>query len=666
VLPAVSLWVDRALIAVALIGSCVLFLPSAGDPVNIVKLTLVVSCALLLGAAVGIRALRSRIASVPWGPAAGIIAALGVAFCVSALAAPLRTGALLGAYGRNSGLLAYASALVLSFGALRALTARSAWVLLVSLMAAGAFTAGYGLLQYAGWDPIHWNNPFNPIIASLGNPDFASGYLGICVPAAAWGALESTWARPWRVVAAFVASGCLAAALLSSAVQGPLAAAAGLAVLATAALLQRGWLTRTRLVALLAAIGLLAAGLVGAGLRAQGPLANQFSGISYHARTWYWHGAITMWQRRPLQGVGLDMYGLYWRRDRPIASVRPLGGTGFSDAAHSVPLQHLAEGGLLLAGTYLAFVAVTAVFLVRGLRRLVGPDRMLLGGLGGAWLAYQVQSLVSIDQVPLLVTNFVLAAGVLVVAGGVTLREQRLPGAVKPVTPPAARSGKRGKPLAPRVRTPTPIDAVAAAVLAIAAIVGIWHAARPLRASTAFYDGEVGLAHGNGDAAKAGYDRAVALEPNVGLYRAKLGDLFTQAHQNALALQAFRVAFARDRTQVAAGVNAGRLAEATGDLPLARRMFTEAADLDPFNAATLVELAGFETRHGDAAKSQQLLSTKLRALPNEATLWAALGDALAKLGDKTAAVEAYHRALAIKSDDPTALAGLAALGSTSG
>ena len=38
------------------------------------------------------------------------------------------------------------------------------------LVLGGLFTATYGLFQRLGIDAIHWTNPFNPIIASLGPP----------------------------------------------------------------------------------------------------------------------------------------------------------------------------------------------------------------------------------------------------------------------------------------------------------------------------------------------------------------------------------------------------------------------------------------------------------------------------------------------------------------
>ena len=233
---------------------------------------------------------------------------------------------------------------------------------------------------------------------------------------------------------------------LSSAVQGPIAAAAGLAVVALALTLDLS--VRRRNAGLLTLGTLAGAGLVVllGGAAGFGPARPFFTGISYDARTWYWGAALKMWHRSPLTGIGMDSYGLYWRRDRPLANPRTVGGDAYSDSAHSVPLQHLAQGGLLLAAAYVFFLVVVSVALVRGFIRLRGQERLLLAGLGGAWVAYQVQSLVSIDQVPLLVLNFTLGAGVIVASGSARLRVIRLPGAL-PVVERGARPQGQAAPV---------------------------------------------------------------------------------------------------------------------------------------------------------------------------------------------------------------------------
>src|SRR3954452_18714654 len=233
------LTVERVAVTAAVVLTGTLFLPSLADPVNVVKLTALLLCALAAVAAAAVRICDERIVRLPTNPAAWAGAALLLALVITTITAPTTTTAVVGTYGRNSGLLAYVAAIALFLLGARAWTATTVPILLIGATLAGLATASYGLLQYEHVDPIHWNNPFNPIIGSLGNPDFAAAFLGICVPAAVWGCLWNRWALPWRVASGLVGALCFLAALLSSAIQGPAAAAVGLLVLAAAWSLER-------------------------------------------------------------------------------------------------------------------------------------------------------------------------------------------------------------------------------------------------------------------------------------------------------------------------------------------------------------------------------------------------------------------------------------------
>lgn len=673
----VPLALDRVLVAAAVALTAIVFLTDTADPVNIPKLAVLLLLALALPAVAAVRGIRTRRLVLPWGLPALAALLLAGAFTLSALVAPQLHTALLGATGRNSGLYAYLAALTLYLSVLRAGGPAGTRAVAFGLLAGGTFTAAYGLLQFLGVDAIAWSNPFNPIIATLGNPDFASAYLGITAPVAVWGALWTGWAPVLRALSGAVALLALVVAALSSAVQGPIAAAAGLAVVALALTLDLSPSRRRLALAALGGAAALGVGVLGLGAAGAGPARPFFTGISYDARTWYWTAALRMWQRRPLTGIGLDSYGLYWRRDRPLANPRTVGGDAYSDSAHSVPLQHLAEGGLLLAAAYLLFVAVVLVALVRGLHRLAGQERLLLGGLGGAWAAYQVQSLVSIDQVPLLVVNFVLGAAVVVAAGAARTREVTLPGALPAAAPPPAaqrarpakrgRSAARGRPPArgrgpvPRRRPVTAADAALLGAVGTATAVAMWLSLTPLRANLAAHDGDLALSRGDGTAALADFTRAIDLEPRFGPYRTRLAQTYNLGKRQQQALDAFETAWRVDHAEIGALRTAGRLAESLQQYDRARRLYAEALAVDPINSATVLDWATFQLRHGSAAAARERLNRAVADLPGDAGLWAALGDARGVFKDTAGARAAYQRALALDPQNATATTGLAKL-----
>lgn len=97
----------------------------------------------------------------------------------------------------------------------------------------------------------------------------------------------------------------------------------------------------------------------------------------------------------------------------PPGDVVHYGWRVFADAAHSVPLDMAAGGGLPLLGTYLMLVGFVGRRLLKGLFELKGERLHLLGGFGGVWTAYQAQSLVSIDMSFLAALHFLSAGAIL-------------------------------------------------------------------------------------------------------------------------------------------------------------------------------------------------------------------------------------------------------------
>jgi hypothetical protein len=324
-------------------------------------------------------------------------------------------------------------------------------------------------------------------------------------------------------------------------------------------------------------------------------------------------------------------------------------------------MQHLAQGGLLLAAAYLFFIGVVVWALVSGLRRREGQDRLLLAGVGGAWVAYQIQSVVSIDQVPLLLLNYVMGAGVLVAAGVRTKREVRLPGALAAPTP-----GRGRKVRAPTTRKVTGTDYALWGALTVLATVALWFCLIPLRANHAAYTAAVASRAGDSTRAIDDLQHAVDLEPSVGVYRTSLGQEFERANQPAAARAAYAGAFDHDPTEVNAGLVAAQMASEAGDIPDARRLFDKALAYDPSNVTTIVQWAVFERNHDGAQTSLARLEQAVRDLPREGKIWVALGDTRQTLKDLPGARAAYQQAQAVEPGNTQAAEALKKLDADSG
>jgi tetratricopeptide (TPR) repeat protein len=171
-------------------------------------------------------------------------------------------------------------------------------------------------------------------------------------------------------------------------------------------------------------------------------------------------------------------------------------------------------------------------------------------------------------------------------------------------------------------------------------------------------DGERLLAEGDGNAALDAYEHASDLMPGQPIYWMRQGSLYSQVQQPGLARSAYAKASERDRYDTNALRQAATFAEQEQDLAAARAQFDRLVELDPLGSESLLAAARFELRHGGAEKARQLLEPVVRALPDEAALWATLGDARAVLGDTQPARDAYERALALNPDESVATDGL--------
>jgi hypothetical protein len=142
-------------------------------------------------------------------------------------------------------------------------------------------------------------------------------------------------------------------------------------------------------------------------LQNKGPLASFIYEASIKARGDYWAAGWKMTTLHPWFGVGFDGYGDWYRRTRTLESVLSSNKDVTTDAAHNVFLDISSSGGFPLLLIYLILVIYTLISAIRVLKRSREFNAPFVAIFAG-WVAYQVQSLISINQLGLAIWGWVL------------------------------------------------------------------------------------------------------------------------------------------------------------------------------------------------------------------------------------------------------------------
>jgi O-antigen ligase len=310
-----------------------------------------------------------------------------------------------GTFGRATGFVAYASLTFLLVAAVISSQAtvlnRLTWTLIV----AGGLSIAYGLIQAADLDPMNWVSGYNPVIGFLGNPNFQSsfvGFNGVLVFALLLSKKYSVLVRG-LLLADLVLS--VIVIVVTDSQQGLLVLAGGIAIVGFV------WITTSRVKFL--SIPALIAGLIGAvlvtlGSLNSGPLASLLYKASVTYRGDYWQAGWKMTVEHPFFGVGLDSYGDWYRRARSVEATLRRGPDVVSNAAHNVLLDLSSNGGFPLLFIYLFMLGLVLVSSYKVFRRNQAFDP-LFTGLFAVWVAYQAQSIISLNQLGLAVWGWIIS-----------------------------------------------------------------------------------------------------------------------------------------------------------------------------------------------------------------------------------------------------------------
>jgi O-antigen ligase len=433
------------------------------DPINPIKMLAVVATGFMC---VGL-ILASR-TTVSWGKykvAFGLIAA----FVIWQVVAMFASGSQIiqqffGVNGRNTGFLTYLGFSFIFVGSAIASGADFLKRLIPVVYVVGVASLAYGVIQAVGADPITWVNPFSPVFGFLGNPNFQSSLLGIL------GAM--VFAQLFVKGLKLQFKGLIGLYLLvtlyvikeTASQQGFLVLVLGIGVVVGLYVIQMS----KKLGVAYGVLSVIGFFVVLFGTLNKGPLALLYK-ESVTFRGDYWSAGWKITVDYPIFGVGLDGYGDWYRRGRTLAATVRRGPDVTSNAAHNVFLDFSSSGGILLVAIYAALMVVVVISAIKVLRRSTGFNPAFASLVAG-WVAFQAQSIISINQIGLALWGWVFSG--LIIGYEINTRNTV-------VTPTVVNKG-RG------VSKPAQASAASVVAVFVAFLVGVLVALPPYLAETKY------------------------------------------------------------------------------------------------------------------------------------------------------------------------------------
>jgi O-antigen ligase len=317
---------------------------------------------------------------------------------------------LYGAYGRNTAFITYLLliSVILSASVLRRETS-------FKYLIWGMFGAGVVNVIYCGWviafgDFVPWSNPYGNILGTFGNPNFIGAFLGMfgaCIVAYSF---KSGTSLAVRIAVVLLLLLTTYEIIDSSAIQGRVVLAAGLGIVGF-------YFVRSRFEAVIAQIlYLIFIGIAGfvalLGALQIGPLTKYIYKTSVSLRGEYWQAGWNMGSEHPFTGVGFDTYGDWYRRARDLQALVLPGPETTTNAAHNVPFDIFAFGGWPLFLSYIGILILSGLAIIKVTRRNHKYDALFVT-LTTAWACYQLQSIISINQIGLAIWGWLFSGALI-------------------------------------------------------------------------------------------------------------------------------------------------------------------------------------------------------------------------------------------------------------
>lgn len=329
---------------------------------------------------------------------------------ISAIVSSVRFTAFIGEQQRKLGFIFYLFMAVFMLASSMYFTVARVYKIFYASIFLSVLFIIYGLMQYFGKDFVEWNNPYNSIILTLGNPNFASALMSILA------VLITSFVfivnSKFKIPLALLVICLIMIIVQSNSRQGLVSFGLGFSVFLIIYL----YINIKKIAIWFSIILIPFILLLIAGMLQIGPLTQLIYKASVSIRGYYWRAGLEMFQSNPLFGVGVDNYGEYFRTYREKQYPLTYGFTITSDNAHNVPIQLFATAGVFAGMLYLILIFLIITSTLRALKNSSNKDKLSVAGIFSAWVAFQAQSIISIDNVGLTIWGWVLG-GILIGLG---------------------------------------------------------------------------------------------------------------------------------------------------------------------------------------------------------------------------------------------------------
>jgi O-antigen ligase len=328
---------------------------------------------------------------------------------ISSLASENLFTGIFGENQRRNGFLAYLALCLIFLVVSQFMQNENLGFLFNTIFVTSILIGSYSLLQTMGLDFFKWNNPYNSIIATVGNPNFAAAIMAVFAVLM----LGILFNKGSQLVIRLISFPLIVLLILdiklSNSRQGLIVFAIGLMVMVLTLIYLKNKILGYFLsiaFGLFSTIGIL-------GMLKIGPAAQFLYKESVSLRGYYWRAGLEMLKNHPWFGVGLDNYGTYFKQYRESSYPIKYGYEISSTNAHNVPIQLFATGGFIYGTIYLSLLVFIFIRGIKAIRNSPEKYRIQIVSVFSAWVAFQSQSLISIDNLGISIWGWVLG-GVLV------------------------------------------------------------------------------------------------------------------------------------------------------------------------------------------------------------------------------------------------------------